>query len=69
MFLRLENKANVLIVSMQIKNAVKTSQAIAVSEKGVFSMEYVKRVMESHETFEEDMKGGPGYRQAMNHYT
>ncbi|KAJ4289132.1 hypothetical protein N0V90_011474 [Kalmusia sp. IMI 367209] len=53
----------------QIKNAVKTSQSIAISEKGVFGMDYVKRVMESHETFEEDMKGGRGYRDAMRHYT
>ncbi|KAF1949673.1 hypothetical protein CC80DRAFT_253510 [Byssothecium circinans] len=53
----------------QIKNAVKTSQAIAVAEKGVFSMDYVKRVMDAHESFEEDMKGGRGYRDAMRQYT
>ena len=47
-------------MDMQIKNAVKTSQAIAISEKGVFGMDYVKRVMESAETFEEDMNGGRG---------
>jgi hypothetical protein len=54
---------------LQIKNAVKTSQAIAVSEKGVFGMEYIKRVMDVHESFEEDMKGGLGYRDAMRQYT
>lgn len=53
----------------QIKNAVKTSQAIAVSEKGIFGMEYIKRVMDVHESFEEDMKGGRGYRDAMRQYT
>ncbi|KAF2683996.1 hypothetical protein K458DRAFT_339090 [Lentithecium fluviatile CBS 122367] len=53
----------------QIKNAVKTSQSIAISEKGVFGMEYIKRVMEQHESFEEDMKGGLGYRDAMRQYT
>jgi DNA polymerase III delta prime subunit len=53
----------------QIKNAVKTSQAIAVSEKGVFGMQYIKRVMDVHESFEEDMKGGLGYRDAMRQYT
>lgn len=56
-------------IALQIKNAVKTSQSIAIAEKGVFGMDYVKRVMESHETFEEDMKGGRGYRDAMRHYT
>ncbi|CAI6334154.1 unnamed protein product [Periconia digitata] len=53
----------------QIKNAVKTSQAIAVAEKRAFGMEYVKRVMDAHEAFEEDMKGGHGYRDAMRSYT
>ncbi|KAF1968576.1 hypothetical protein BU23DRAFT_479942 [Bimuria novae-zelandiae CBS 107.79] len=50
----------------QIKNAVKTSQAIALSEKGVFGMDYVKRIMESHETFEEDMRGGRGHQNLYN---
>ncbi|PVI01842.1 hypothetical protein DM02DRAFT_654094 [Periconia macrospinosa] len=53
----------------QIKNAVKTSQAIAVAEKGVFSMAYVKRIMLAHTTFEEDMRGGTGYQDAMRSYT
>ncbi|KAF2639508.1 hypothetical protein P280DRAFT_401901 [Massarina eburnea CBS 473.64] len=53
----------------QIKNAVKTSQAIAIAENRVFGMEYVKRVMDAHESFEEDMMGGSGYRDAMRLYT
>jgi len=53
----------------QIKNTVKTSQAIAISEKGLFGMEYIKRVMDVHESFEEDMRGGLGYRDAMRQYT
>jgi hypothetical protein len=32
-------------------------------------MEYIKRVMEQHESFEEDMRGGLGYRDAMRQYT
>ena len=29
-------------------------------------MDYVKRVMESHETFEEDMRGGHGSKSLYN---
>ncbi|KAI8941869.1 hypothetical protein NX059_003066 [Plenodomus lindquistii] len=53
----------------QIKNTVKTSQAIALSEKTPFSMQHVKRVLEVAEAFEDDMRGGKGYRDAMRHYT
>lgn len=58
-----------LTIRSQIKNAVKTSQSIAVAEKGTFGMEYIKRVMEVQEAFEEDMRGGLGYRDAMRQYT
>ncbi|KAH4599395.1 hypothetical protein HBI82_168100 [Parastagonospora nodorum] len=53
----------------QIKNTVKTSQSIALAEKSPFSMEHVKRVLEVAEAFEDDMRGGKGYRDAMRHYT
>ncbi|KAH7385512.1 hypothetical protein DE146DRAFT_621615 [Phaeosphaeria sp. MPI-PUGE-AT-0046c] len=53
----------------QIKNTVKTSQSIALAEKAVFSMEHIKRVLEVAEAFEDDMRGGKGYRDAMRHYT
>jgi len=53
----------------QIKNTVKTSQSIALSEKTPFSMEHVKRVLESVDAFEDDMRGGMGYREAMRQYT
>lgn len=53
----------------QIKNTVKTSQSIALAEKSAFSMEHVKRVLEVAEAFEDDMRGGKGYRDAMRHYT
>ncbi|KAH9863030.1 hypothetical protein IAQ61_009305 [Plenodomus lingam] len=53
----------------QIKNTVKTSQAIALSEKTPFSMEHVKRVLEVADAFEDDMRGGKGYRDAMRQYT
>ncbi|KAJ4987052.1 AAA family ATPase [Stagonosporopsis vannaccii] len=53
----------------QIKNTVKTGQSIALSEKTPFSMEHLKRVLEVAQSFEDDMRGGKGYRDAMQHYT
>ncbi|KAH7359851.1 hypothetical protein BKA66DRAFT_426750 [Pyrenochaeta sp. MPI-SDFR-AT-0127] len=53
----------------QIKNMVKTSQSIALAEKDAFSMEHIKRVLEVAEAFEDDMRGGKGYRDAMRQYT
>ncbi|KAH6629349.1 hypothetical protein C7974DRAFT_413156 [Boeremia exigua] len=53
----------------QIKNTVKTGQSIALSEKAPFSMEHLKRVLEVAQAFEDDMRGGKGYRDAMQHYT
>ncbi|KAJ4377050.1 hypothetical protein N0V86_006490 [Didymella sp. IMI 355093] len=53
----------------QIKNTVKTGQSIALSENATFSMEHLKRVLEVAQAFEDDMRGGKGYRDAMQHYT
>jgi len=53
----------------QIKNAVRTAQALAVDEKKELSMEHVKRVLEVAESFDRDLKGGSGYLDAMRSYT
>lgn len=58
-----------LLIIRQIKNTVKTGQSIALSEKAPFSMEHLKRVLEVAQAFEDDMRGGKGYRDAMQHYT
>lgn len=58
-----------LLTIPEIKNTIKTSQSIALSEKTTFSMEHIKRVLEVAEAFEDDMRGGKGYREAMRHYT
>ncbi|KAJ4355255.1 hypothetical protein N0V95_003085 [Ascochyta clinopodiicola] len=54
---------------LQIKNTVKTGQSIALAEGAAFGMEHIKRVLEVAEAFEDDMRGGKGYRDAMQHYT
>ncbi|KAH8724954.1 hypothetical protein GQ44DRAFT_727442 [Phaeosphaeriaceae sp. PMI808] len=53
----------------QIKNIVQLSKFIALAEKIALSMGHVKRVLELAQVFEDDMRGGKGYREAMRHYT
>ena len=47
--------------SLQIKNAVRTAQALAVNEKKPLCMEHIAKVLDVAETFEKDLKGGSGY--------
>ncbi|EEP81400.1 conserved hypothetical protein [Uncinocarpus reesii 1704] len=53
----------------QIKNSVRTAQALALNEKAALSMEHINRVLDVAETFEHDLKGGTGYMDAMRSYT
>ncbi|KAL4957180.1 hypothetical protein BDW69DRAFT_43607 [Aspergillus filifer] len=53
----------------QIKNSVRTAQALAVNEKTPLSMEHIKRVLDVAETFDHDLRGGTGYMDAMRSYT
>ena len=45
----------------QIKNAVRTAQALAVNGGQPLSMGHITKVLEVAETFEKDLKGGTGY--------
>ncbi|KAE8551441.1 hypothetical protein EYB25_005328 [Talaromyces marneffei] len=53
----------------QIKNSVRTAQALAVNEKLPLSMSHIKRVLDVAETFDHDLRGGTGYMDAMRSYT
>ncbi|KAL3471826.1 hypothetical protein BJX99DRAFT_15722 [Aspergillus californicus] len=53
----------------QIKNSVRTAQALAVNEKTSLSMNHIKRVLEVAKTFDQDLHGGTGYQDAMRSYT
>ena len=52
-----------------IKNTVRTAQALAVNEGKKLTMEHISQVMSVAECFEKDLKGGPGYDEAMRSYT
>ncbi|KAK3698941.1 hypothetical protein LTR37_016728 [Vermiconidia calcicola] len=53
----------------QIKNLVRTAQALALNEKEKLTMEHIKRVIDVVEAFDHDLKGGTGYIDAMRSYT
>ncbi|KAF2479498.1 P-loop containing nucleoside triphosphate hydrolase protein [Neohortaea acidophila] len=53
----------------QIKNLVRTAQALALNEKEKLTMEHIKRVIEVAESFGHDLRGGTGYIDAMRSYT
>ena len=64
---RLARRAN--LNGRQIKNAVRSAQALAVNEKVPLGMAHVMQVLDVAEAFERDLKGGSGYMDAMRSYT
>ncbi|KAF1823569.1 uncharacterized protein K489DRAFT_200064 [Dissoconium aciculare CBS 342.82] len=53
----------------QIKNSVRTAQALALNENAIMTLEHIHRVLDVAESFERDLKGGSGYTEAMRSYT
>ena len=52
----------------QIKNTVRTAQALAVNKREPQSMDHIKQVLDVQIKFERDLKGGTGYQDAMRSY-
>lgn len=53
----------------QIKNMVRTAQALALNEGKKLTMSHIRRVLDVAESFDRDLKGGSGYLDAMRSYT
>ena len=53
----------------QIKNLVRTAQALALNEGQALAMDHLRRVLDVAESFDRDLKGGSGYVDAMRSYT
>ncbi|CAK4011951.1 related to AAA family ATPase [Lecanosticta acicola] len=53
----------------QIKNMVRTAQALALNEGKKLTMSHIRRVLDVAESFDRDLKGGTGYIDAMRSYT
>ncbi|EEY22350.1 conserved hypothetical protein [Verticillium alfalfae VaMs.102] len=52
----------------QIKNTIRTAQALATNKMEALSMLHIKDVLEVQRSFEQDLKGGTGYEDAMRAY-
>ncbi|KAG9245812.1 hypothetical protein BJ878DRAFT_333797 [Calycina marina] len=52
----------------QIKNTVRTAQALAVNVNEPLSMVHIKRVLDVSKAFDQHLKGGPGFEESMRHY-
>ncbi|KAI0880545.1 uncharacterized protein GGS22DRAFT_82777 [Annulohypoxylon maeteangense] len=52
----------------QIKNTIGTAQALAVNKGESLSMRHIREVLNVQQNFEQDLKGGTGYQDAMRSY-
>ncbi len=52
----------------QIKNTIRTAQALAVNKGEPLSMAHIRQVLDVQMSFDRDLKGGPGYQDAMRSY-
>ncbi|KAI0846684.1 hypothetical protein F5Y00DRAFT_139136 [Daldinia vernicosa] len=52
----------------QIKNTIGTAQALAVNKGEPLSMRHIREVLNVQQNFEQDLKGGNGYQEAMHSY-
>ncbi|KAI1775826.1 hypothetical protein F4818DRAFT_441104 [Hypoxylon cercidicola] len=52
----------------QIKNTIGTAQALAVNKGEPLSMRHIREVLDVQQNFEQDLKGGTGYEDAMRSY-
>ncbi|KAF9881415.1 AAA family ATPase [Colletotrichum karsti] len=53
----------------QIKNTIRTAQALAVNKGVPLSMEHIRQVLDVQNSFDIHLKGGEGYQDAMRSYT
>ncbi|KAK5109606.1 hypothetical protein LTR62_006843 [Meristemomyces frigidus] len=65
----LESLSRFQMNGRQIKNCVRTAQALALREGGKLEMRHLRQVVEVGESFERDLRGGTGYEDAMRSYT
>ncbi|KAL8408299.1 hypothetical protein RB594_006918 [Gaeumannomyces avenae] len=52
----------------QIKNTVRTAQALAVNKGEPLAMRHIRQVLDVHVSFDKDLKGGSGFDEAMRSY-
>ncbi|KAL0944799.1 AAA family ATPase [Colletotrichum truncatum] len=52
----------------QIKNTIRTAQALAVNKGEALSMEHIRQVLDVQKSFDIHLKGGTGYQDALRSY-
>lgn len=52
----------------QIKNTIRTAQALAVNRGEPFGMKHIIQFLDVLQSFDRDLKGGTGYQDAMRSY-
>ena len=52
----------------EIKNVVSSAQDLAVNKSEALSMRHIQQVLDVHAKFGRDLKGGPGFEDAMRSY-
>lgn len=52
----------------QIKNTIRTAQALAVNRGEPLGMRHIAQFLDVLQSFERDLKGGTGYQEAMRSY-
>lgn len=65
----LDDLSRVALNGRQIKNIVRAAQALAIHEDTPLKMSHISTVLGVAQTFERDLRGGPGYEEAMRGYT
>ena len=64
----LDRLARASLNGRQIKNVVRSAQALAVNESQEIQLRHIIQVLEVAEAFDRDLKGGSGYTDAMRSY-
>ncbi|MCJ1282180.1 hypothetical protein MMC26_001503 [Xylographa opegraphella] len=60
--------AKTVLNGRQIKNSVRTAQALAVNEGVELGMGHIQRVLDVAKNFEHDLRGGPGWEDSLRLY-
>lgn len=63
-----DNLAKNNLNGRQIKNTVRTAQALAVNQREPLGMQHIRQVLDVLLRFDRDLKGGTGYEDAMRSY-
>jgi hypothetical protein len=53
---------------LKIRNIIQASRMIALSDGDVLTRKHIDQMLKFVHSFEDDMRGGNGFREALRHY-